>query len=342
MLTTNSKRTNALPLALLLSCLILFTARIGVVMYTTCNPPPPTKINWQQPEAINTTSRDLLGKPHLYYFWDSADKVSWLFCTILESAVFNNRELASIMQTEFVPYKVKKDSNENSLAASLCEKLEVNTFPSIVITLPDGEYVDRAVWQSDRMLTAFLRDQKSSCLRAAGYDGMKTQKYPIASTAFAQYLERCNIDEKRPRSWIYMYMTIALMHQNQIAKAEQVATQAAAVYKSDSGKKTWPRPCLLYLAGKLTSAELIEAAKKEGDAAANSTAHYCIAEKQLASGNEEAAKKEFLLTIKIDTHSRYAQSRYARAELKTIGIKAGSAGDDDKSTDIDSTSDPEY
>jgi lipoprotein NlpI len=89
---------------------------------------------------------------------------------------------------------------------------------------------------------------------------------------------------------------------------------------------------LRFLEGKINAADLLRACNKGGDAGSVSAAHYFIAEKFLAEGKIDEAKKEFRDTLKRGSES-YWQVTFAKKELQLLGEKVDEESSGNKPDD---------
>lgn len=100
-------RTNAIPRTLIILCIGLFVMRAVAVFYGTYSQQAPVNlIAWQQPKPIDKSRRDLLSKPYLYFFFENSDQLHSIIGQVFESMLFQNREVARLIKTEFNPVKV--------------------------------------------------------------------------------------------------------------------------------------------------------------------------------------------------------------------------------------------
>jgi hypothetical protein len=314
----DSSRTNALPLWLLVLCVLLFFVRTGLIIYGSFFvPPKPNVVQWAKPQPIDDNRRDLLSKPTLYYFSDMRSLSSRFVDNLAQQSMLNNREVIHSLESDFVPVRVeRREDQDDEVISSLIEKMNVDSYPYVVVCLPDGTRVSSSSWQSDRMFKAYLQDVQHQCIEEAAYQAMEIGNFPVASEAFSRFLTvATDLDKKS--SWPYLYSWVALQHQKKDREAQEIIDRGLQICEKANEDK-WPVPCMKFLAGKINAAEVMKACNKDGDTGAVSAFHYFAAEKFLAEGLIDEAKKEFRDTLKKGSDS-YRQVLFARKELKLMG-----------------------
>lgn len=317
-------RTNIIPRTLLILCIALFVLRAGAVFYGTYFHKGPDKlITWRQPKPLDRSRRDLLSKPTLYFFFEDDNPLQRVTAEVFESMLFHNREVAQLVNDEFVPIKVPVTSNNAEPAKSLSTALGVFSYPSIYVTLSNGKKVHRTSWQSDRMFQAFLKDALISSLSKAGKEAMEHADWTLASEA---YEKTSNVKVHSPffNKFDAINWAVALEHLNQTAKAKEVLEKESKTRRLPefiAGKDGWPQPCIDYMLGKISAEKLNTKDPVDKHDYKAPMIHWVIGEKLLLEGNKEDAIKELRLSSAASKSSFVPAAKYARAQLRQLGEK---------------------
>lgn len=339
MLTIERGRTNVVPLTLLIACIVLFLLRGAVVYYATFFHSVPEKmIAWGQPKPIDKSRTDLLATPRLYFLCDTGDQWNKIFTDIYDSLLFQNREVAALINKTYIPIKVElKGEKSDALSKSIKSTLRATYCPGVYITLPNGAVVDSTTWQSDRMFVAFLKDALRRSSHTAAFEAMRKADWTVACRAFQLDYDAKSIDETVD---LYgaIYWSFALRHKNQEEKARKVLEDAlrrnkkALIFDKDD---TWPEPCVHYLLGDLTHAELMKkaAAYKKKNRYQDETARFVYGVNLLLAGKTELAKTELKKVAENRDSAYYYSGKMARAELRALGENYPEQEEEEESTD---------
>lgn len=312
--------------------------RAAAVFYGTFFQQAPIKlIVWQEPKPIDKSRRDLLSKPYLYFFFQNTDQLQSITAQVFESMLFQNREVARLIKTEFNPVKVAINDNKvDGVAKSLRDSFSIYAYPAVYIALPNGKQVHNTSWQSDRMFHAFLRDALMSAITKATVEAMKSGDWALASQAY----ERAN-REQHISTWAdfneAIYWSIALRHQKNESRAKEVlqAEQNKHRFPFAPGKDDWPAPCTDYLLGKISRDDLMKKAIAEGDTRGYKAllVHYVCGADLLLRGQRDEAIKELKLAAMTSNSTYLYPAIFARAELQAIGesVPKVDKDDDDRS-----------
>ncbi|HNB22100.1 MAG TPA: hypothetical protein PKZ32_06780 [Candidatus Melainabacteria bacterium] len=324
-------RTNIVPRTLIALCLVLFCMRAFAIFYGTYSHKSTEKlITWQKPAPIDNSRRDLLSKPTLYFFYENDNQIQKVTAQVFESMLFHNREVGHLVTSEFVPVKVPVTSNNVEPAKSLSTKLSVYSYPSILITLPNGKRVHRTSWQSDRMFQAFLKDAMANASSKAALEAMQRADWPLACEAYSKAFSF------RPHTAFFskfdsINWAIALRHQHEEAKAKEVLEAAAkkrGLPDFITGKTAWPQPCVDYLLGKISAEELAKKDPEDKHDYKVPLVRWVIGEKLLLDGKREAAISE--LKQSAATKEPYVPAaKYARAQLRQLGEKVADESEEE-------------
>ncbi len=332
-----SGRTNVVPKTLIVLCIGLFLMRAAAVFYGTFFQQPPAKlIAWQEPKPIDKSRRDLLSKPFLYFFYENSDQMQRITAQVFENMLFQNREIAHLIKSEFIPVKVAiNDSKNEGVAKSLNQSLSVYHYPAVCIALPNGTEIQSTSWQSDRMFHAFLSEAMTAAISQAANDSMKSGDWETACQAHERASRRQGFSTFTTLSNAISW-SIALRHQNNETRAKEVLEaerKRPRVPIAIAGKNDWPTPCADYLLGKISRDELMKKATEEGDKYGYKTnlAAYVCGSDLLLRGKKEEAIKDLKAAAAKRSVSYLYPAIFASAELKAIGEPLPEA--DKKDTD---------
>jgi len=140
---TDSARS--LPVVLLIALALLLAARIGTALWEGRNPPRVyDRVSWLAPAAAIDAARQHR-RPILYEF-----SAEWCGpCKLLEREFFSDRDRAAQINSLYVPAKVvdrqREEGANPALVDSLQKRYQIDAFPTLLATTPEGEEVGRIV-----------------------------------------------------------------------------------------------------------------------------------------------------------------------------------------------------
>lgn len=148
---TNDFRLNSTPKILLIVCVVLLVARIGMSVFEFIHPVEHGRpVAWTDVSAF--TPQIAEGKHlRLYEFY-----AQWCSpCARLERDVMTNSEIRSLIEKNFVTLRVtdrqREDGKNSKLVAELQKRYRVFAFPTLVAVADDGEPIGLLVGNSSSL-----------------------------------------------------------------------------------------------------------------------------------------------------------------------------------------------
>src|SRR4051812_17960433 len=145
MLTTDVRRTNSVPLNVVIVCVVLFALRAALTAWNVFNTPPPlaSSIQWQEQKQLAQKSKEVEGKPRLLFFYEH-NMIPYE--KLFESTVLANRAVVAEIAHDFAPYKMTyytqgedgTRQDAGSTTGKLVDRYTVTWPIEVVATLPDG------------------------------------------------------------------------------------------------------------------------------------------------------------------------------------------------------------
>ncbi len=191
--------------------------------------------------------------------------------------------------------KPNKDSNQDDIAVQLRQKFRVESYPTFVITLPDGKEIDRDLFPaSAQYFIAFLRHSQTLAKYTEGIELLASAKYQLSANAFEDWLAHTET-RKNDMANAALYCNLCYYMLGENEKAKMVLGPALAKYQCSDAIR-WPEPLANFMLGKITSDELLKQCSSHKDKRSReSRAHYFIGMKKLKQGNIAGSKEDFLL-----------------------------------------------
>jgi hypothetical protein len=237
-------------------------------------------VNWLSPEQLS--ARKL--KPDELVFYNFSD---WHdSSSLMDHTAFRDKSVVEVLKNRFVPVMIKErpldvEDADKQRSEVLQQKYDISMFPSYVVILGNGTFVDSRVgFSSARSLCNFLQGAQSK----AGYRrAMKNfaDKPGESANKLWSWLQTCDWNDIDA---VYATAFVVIGFRN--IKDEPAAQKALDL--ADEKIKTrcfdvWPRPILKYLAGSITKEELIR--DIDFDKTSTTDARFFIAMNEQARGN---------------------------------------------------------
>lgn len=322
MLTTDMRRTNSVPLNVVIVCLVLFVARVAMITWTVFNSPAPlaATIRWQDPKELGQPTNSLDGKPGLLFFYE---RNAIPFDKIVESTILANRLVVAQIQRDFVPYKLmfQTETSEgervdvNPVASKLADKYSVFGLVHVVAILPDGYKIDSTGITSDRGFKAFLDDALHARTREMAFDLISKRNFAQAGDTLLKRIQSHEDTERVELEsvlWTYCCYTI----NGDKDKAAQ-ALKLVEPRRSDQ----LAGACIDYLQGKISDKKLSDEAKQADD---QRLAYLVQAMKAFGANDKKAAID--LLKKSLGSYSS-TRNDIANGALKKLGAAVNEPAD---------------
>jgi thioredoxin-like negative regulator of GroEL len=261
---------NSGPTAVIPSWFKLLTAALvalRILGFNAQNQEHKSGINWQKPIEPKVTD-DITTSPYLFEF--SAD---WCKpCKQLEEKVFTNAEVIKLINDQFIPVRLqdrqKEDGKNSPVVASLESRYRVFGFPTLIVALPNGELISQNVGvpSSFDVHTWLL-----NALKLANYNRGLLQLIAAdpqrAHASFQKVLTKPDWTSSKAKyaaAFLFVCQELVSGPMNK-SRPQDTPEGKLVVDASSTTLIPWPGPILKYLAGDMTTEQLLASTHEEQD-----------------------------------------------------------------------------
>jgi tetratricopeptide (TPR) repeat protein len=296
MLMNNRPTVVTVPIWLPTLMLIFISARAIAYFADRSQVKENVGITWLEPGTDDLEGKRSLSKLVLYEFSSELNNLS----RTIDTTTLLRNGVVKLTNEQFVPVRVvekkpNKDSNEDDIASQLRQKFRVESYPTFLVTLPDGKEIDRSLFPaSAQSFIAFLRHSQRLAEFTEGIELLSSAKYQLSAKAFEDWLAHTETSKNdMANAALYCSLSYYMLGENE--KAKMVLEPALAKYQCADPIR-WPEPIANFMLGKITSDALLKQCSNHKDKRhREARAHYFIGMKKLKQGNIAGSKEDFLL-----------------------------------------------
>lgn len=308
------------PLWLLICTFIFVALRCGMTIIESVHPPTPTsEIQWRSPEQITEAERH----GNKLFFYDFA--AEWCDpCIQMNKTAFQSKDVVAILNEEFIPIKVvdrkREDGKNNPRTQSLEDQFNVEAFPTIVVTVPNGSKIsDHLGAAGTQAMKKYLTDAVTVASYSGGKEKLISSDYAGAAESFDDFLARTKWRHYRC-AYASIFSSIAHRCGKQNDAADAILQKALA----EVHERTFPFPIIEYLSGKITFDHLLQSASE------NKTnrvlAYTYSAMNEFAKQNYEDAFAKFQWVLSNCDEKDSFEYRLTASWIETTKSKLADAG----------------
>jgi hypothetical protein len=234
MLKSDRNDTTHMPIWLAAACAVALAFRLLTLSWEAHHPVTPTRSIAWQPLSVTTISF----KPVLLYFSTPWSKT----CANFESDCLSNRDIVDLINSTTIPIHIVDRSLEpsgNSIEVQNVEnKYNTHVFPTVVIAMPDGTFLDSIGATSHGRFTHWLKEALVRRAFVEGSEAFAKGNFATSELLMERYINDKDADPITLRfARLRRYVSLVCLHRDNEAKA--VYDEAL---KHEHDKLPWPYP----------------------------------------------------------------------------------------------------